>query len=261
MSPSKKITIRVNPSRAKLVIRAREKRHYVCANCRNQYVSFFYFCPQCLGVVASSIKDFASLEIIDIQQERAADLAQTLKGLSGQDDFDFEKAFHSLPWMMIQKTDTAVLEEWKQALEALSAKVEITPAEISTKKKNRRMRQPLFPADAPLPFYFSAGLTRGMRMISTNIQNASVRLQWIGMVLAAFQLLERFYKQSPNLRILFPDYLYNIDMELQETVHLFQSPRKIEEERLLEAIAKLKDLFSGMESEIRTVTDQIQEQL
>ncbi len=50
-------------------------------------------------------------------------------------------------------------------------------------------------------------------------------------------------------------------MELQEAVHIFQPVQKIEEERLLHAIAKLKESFHQMESEIRTVTDQIQEQL
>ncbi len=261
MSTPKKIKIQVRPSPGKLVIRAREKQSYTCMHCANRYLSFYYFCPQCLGQIASTNKELASLKIIAIPPERATDLAQTLKSLAGREDFDFEKAFQTLPWTMIHETDAAVLEEWKQSLEAMKAGVEVAAADSTSKKKSRKTAAPLFSADAPLPLYCPPTLEKGLRAVGAAIQNASIRLQWVETVLAGFQLLERFYKQDPNLRILFPDFLYRIELESGEAVRAFHATRKTDEESFLKVTTKLKGLFHQMETEIQAVTAQIEEQL
>lgn len=239
-------------------LKIREKIVYQCKECKNRYYSYYYFCPQCLGEVSSPAQHTAILQILSCptDQSEAVDL---LKKLSGNNDFDFVKAFQFLPWTCMLNTDPAVLQHWKECLEAQNFSVEILPVAPETKKKRRKPYPPLFETPAPFPNLFSASISKALRKTAQAIPMAAARLEWADTVLLSFKILEGLYKHHTG-RILFYDFIFQIEEQLGEFLQDFAASKWSETEFLKRNVT-LKASFEQMDAEVQEVRRQVQEQL
>jgi hypothetical protein len=254
-----KIQIRRSPPTSKnSPLKIREKIVYQCKECKNRYYSYHFFCPQCLGEVTSPAQHTAVLQILSCPSDQS-EAVDVLKKLSGKKDFDFVKAFQVLPWPCMLSTDPAILQHWKECLEAQNFSVEILPAVPEPKKKRRKPHPALFETPAPFPSLFSAALSKGIRKTSQAIPMAAARLQWVDTVLLSFKILEGLYKH-PTGRILFYDFIFKIEEQLGEFLQEFAGSRWPEAE-FLKRNARLKASFEQMDAEVQEVRQQVQEQL
>jgi hypothetical protein len=254
-----KIQIRRSPPASKnSLLKIREKVVYQCKECKNRYYSYYYFCPQCLGEVSSPVQHTAVLQILSCpsDQSEAVDL---LTKLSANNDFDFVKAFQFLPWTCMVNTDPAILQHWKECLEAQNFSVEILPAVPQTKKKRRKIHPPLFETPAPFPALFTAPILNAIRKTANAIPMASARLQWVDTVILSFKILEGLYKHHTG-RILFFDFIFQIEEQLDEFLRDFAGSKWSEAE-FLKRNAKMKASFDQMDAEVQEVRQQVQEQL
>ncbi len=254
-----KIHIRRSPQISKTApIKIREKVVYQCKDCKNRYHAYYYFCPQCLGEVASPAEHTSVLQILSCPPDQIEAIG-LLKKLSGKNDFNFEKAFEALPWICMVSTDPAILQHWKECLEAQNFSVEILPSPPENKKKRRKLHPPLFETPAPFPRLFPAPVSNAIRKTAQAIPMASTRLQWVDTVLLSFKILEGLHK-NPTGRILFYDFIFQIEEQLREFLQEF-ARSKWPEEELLKQNGKLRASFERMDAEVQEVRQQVQEQL
>ena len=239
-------------------VRVREKNLYSCKECGNKYYSFHFFCPQCLGEVSAHSKHVAVLQIVSCPADKET-VIDLLKKLSENQNFDFEKALRSLPWICMSNTDPAILLHWKECLEAQRVTAEILSELHPPKKGKKKPHPPLFPNNAPFPCYFTTSITEALRKTTTTIPLASYKLRWAEVVLQAFTILEGLYKNHTG-RILFYDFIFQIEEQFREFMESFGS-RKWSEAEFVKKADKLKHSFERMESEILEVRKQVEESL
>jgi hypothetical protein len=266
MSLLNKIKVRIKsrrqrPTPVPIQIEVREKEVFLCRGCSNRYHTHFRFCPECLGELYPAHPRTAGLLIVTVMKERIAELEQVLKSISGRKDFDFQKSLRSLPWLMIGGTDPAVLLHWQNVLNAEKVKSEIR--EIRSEKKLRMLkpRPPLYASGAPLPFFFSPATEAEVRTVSRQIQDPALRMKFVEIVLTGFGIVEGFYTKTPGNRILFSDFLYQIDHDLIEFCRNFHTYLKSRYHELEPALDKLKSQIVQMESEIHEVQKHVESQL
>jgi hypothetical protein len=239
-------------------IKVREKTLYYCKDCGNRYYSYYFFCPQCLGEVSSSMQDTSLLQIVSAPEERA-EAVELLKKLSADEEFDFEKALTSLPWNCMMNTDRAILEHWKEYLEAEKFRIEIFAAPPQSKAKRRKPFRPLFASSAPYPAFLSPSMTTRMREVARQCPTASAKLRWVETVSLLATVLEGLYKH-PSGRVLFYDFIFAIEEQLREFLGNFSTGRWKEQD-FLTRNEKLKKAAQQMQTEIEAVRQQVQEQL
>ncbi len=242
-------------------IEVREIEVFVCRSCHNRYHAHHWYCPQCLGEVFPITPHLASLRIVAIPEERMGDLAVILQALSGRKDFEYLKAFHALPWTMIEGTDRSILQHWKEVLISEKSDAEIQTQPDQKKKLGKRTRPSLFKSGAPLPFFLSPATQSEVRAVSKSLQNPAIRLNWVETVLTGHRIVEGFYKRNPAGRILFSDFLFQIDHDLYECCRDYHTYYRMREEELSTALQKIKERFASMEAEIHEVRKQVESQL
>lgn len=261
MTSSKKLEIHVRPTASlnSPNVTAREKTIYHCSNCKNKYYSFHYFCPQCLGIVASDRKRQTALRVMSFPLTRKEELAQLIERLSDKKAADVEQALNSPPRILFDQSEPEILAQWQEVLQAEDVRCEIIAADNTIKPKTRK-RAPLFTQDVPLPSFMTREVETAARATALKIGNPAIRMKWVEVVLGSFSLIENAYKRYTNIRVLFPDYLYKIEEQLFEASNEFD-PRRGNEQDLLKRIEKLLAQLAQMESEIAIVRDRITEQL
>ena len=262
MSPHRiKIRIRQKIDSAnRLRIDVKEKTIYVCKSCDNRYYSLHFFCPQCLGELAPTQPQVASLNILSVPRGREDEISAVLKQLSGKEEFDFSKALRSLPWIMMADIDSGLIQHWKEILEAEMAELEVR-AFAPDKGRRRKTAPPLFSGHAPLPFFLKPRVLSAVRAVSKKLTNSGLRAKWIEAVLLASNILDYFYKKEPASRILFPDYLFQVEHLLQEATRDYQSGNKNDEMEFAAAIGRLRSSLQHIESEMHAVKRQVEDQL
>lgn len=261
MSRPKKLKIEVRPlaSPSTLRITAKEKNIFICQNCGNKYYDFHYFCPQCLGRIHSSERPQAALRIVAVPEEQEASAAAWMKTLSGNATYEFVKALHHLPFVLFEQSDQAVAEEWNEALHIEAIQCEIFQTVEAPRK--RRKYPPLFASNAPLPCYISTTLNELVRQVGTQIQNPAIRVQWAEAVIGGHKIIEFCYKEDRTLRVLFADYLFQIQQKMEENAKELQGPYKEREEAFAPAIRRMQSEFRRMEKEIANVRKTVRQQL
>lgn len=242
-------------------IEVREKEVFICKNCRNHYNSHFWYCPQCLGEVQALQPTSSQLRILSIPETQLGELEAVLQTLSGIKDYEYQKAFRALPWIMISQTDHSVLQHWREVLVAEKIEAEIQPNSEPKKSLTRKMKPPIFKSGAPLPFFLSPATQSEVRAVSKVLQNASVRIKWVECVLIGHRIVESFYKRNPGSRILFSDFLFQIDQDLHDCCRDYYTYYRAREDELGGAVEKLKNRFAGMEAEIHEIRKQVESQL
>lgn len=253
-----KIQIRRRPASPKTgPVRVREKTIYSCRECGNKYYSCYFFCPQCLGEVVSASAQSAVLQIVSSDAD-ALSAAELFKKFSENQQFDFEKAFQSLPWNCMLESDPAILQRWKECLEAQKIRAEILSGTPPAAKKRKKPYPPLYLSNAPFPRFFPSSLSHDVRKIARVIPIAGARLQWAETVLLAFNIVEGLYKHQTGM-ILFYDIILKIEQELRGMTESYE-PRW-SEQRFLKRLQNLRDSLDRMAAEIQEVRDQVQERL
>jgi hypothetical protein len=241
-------------------IEVREKEVFICKNCRNHYNSHFWYCPQCLGEVQPLQPTSSELRILSIPETQMGELEAVLQALSGIKEYEYQKSFRSLPWTMISQTDRAILQHWREVLVAEKVEAEIQP-NSEPKKSLRKVKPPIFKAGAPLPFFLSPATQSEVRAVSKVLQNIAVRMKWVEVVLIGHRIVESFYKRFPGSRILFSDFMFQIDQDLHDCCRDYYTYYRAREEELGDAVEKLKNRFVGMEAEIHEIRKQVESQL
>jgi hypothetical protein len=255
-----KIEVRRRPGDSRSArITVREKTIYVCKQCGNRYYSYHFFCPQCLGHVASSAKQSSLLRITSCSAEEAPEVQALLGKLSGMEDFNWGSKLKNLPWLCMKESDPAILRIWKESLEVLGTGVELLNSIPPSKRKRLREQPPLFARDAPYPQFLPAVLTMEIRTIAGNLPTPSLRLHWGETAALAMNLLERIHRKQSE-RVLFVDFVYEIEESLREFTSRFSTP-KISETAFEKQNARLAAALHRMESEMDAVREQIQNQL
>lgn len=262
MSPIKKLKISIRPATAgeRIEIHAAERAFFLCSDCHNKYNQFHFYCPQCLGEVRPNHPEQRSLSILSMTKNRLEESAQLLMRLSGNGEFPYQKAFDSLPWIMIADTDATVLAQWREVLETEGMKVAVAPFDPK-KRKRFRAAGPLFEKNAPLPCFLAGETIQRVRAIAKTIKNPAISLKWVDAVLTAHRILEGFYMREPGRRILFSDFLFKVEADLQECVKRYDSSYHSREDEFAEQALKLKVGFEAMEAEMEAVRRQVEEQL
>jgi hypothetical protein len=257
----KKLKINVRPAPAdKVEIHATERILFLCSDCHNKYYQFHFFCPQCLGDVKPNQAERRKLSITTVAKNKIGELEQLLIRLSGNSSFAYQKALASLPWAMIGDGDPTVIAQWREVLEAEGATVAVEPFDPKKKKKFLEAG-PLFEKDTPLPYFLPTTTTQGVKTVAKNINNSVIRLKWVEAVLTAHHIVEGFYKRDPGQRILFSDFLFKIEADLDECVKRHGLYFQTHEEEFPEHIAKLMASVQGMAAEMEAVRRQVEEQL
>jgi hypothetical protein len=210
--------------------------------------------------VAAEHPKQADLKLVSVPKDRKPEVVALLATLTGHSDYDFAGALQSPPWTLMRKTELAILQEWKQVLDAAGTKVIIE--ESSAISPNRKKTAaPIFDSDAPPPGFLPPAITAGIRSVGASLSNASIRLKWVEAVTKAFAILESFYKSDPSGRILFSDFLLQIEQQFHEAVSKFHSRYKKHQEGFAETILKLRNSLEKMESEIQAVRSHVEQQL
>jgi hypothetical protein len=242
-------------------IEVREKEVFICKNCRNHYNSHFWYCPQCLGEVQPLQPSSSELRIVSIPETQLGELEAVLQALSGIKEYEYQKAFRSLPWIMIAQTDRSILQHWREVLLAEKVEAEIQPNSDQKKKLSRRVKLPIFKSGAPLPFFLSPATQSEVRAVSKVLQDPLIRMKWVEAVLIGHRIVESFYKRNPGSRILFSDFLFQIDQDLHDCCRDYYTYYRAREDELGTAVEKLKNRFAGMEAEILEIRKQVESQL
>jgi hypothetical protein len=242
-------------------IEVREKEVFICKNCRNHYNSHFWYCPQCLGEVQPLQVTSSELRILSIPETQFGELEAVLQTLSGIKEYEYQKSFRSLPWIMISQTDRAILQHWREVLVAEKVEAEIQPNSEPKKTSLRKAKPPIFKSGAPLPFFLSPATQSEVRAVSKVLQDISVRMKWVEVVLIGHRIVESFYKRFPGSRILFSDFMFQIDQDLHDCCRDYYTYYRAREEELGDAVEKLKNRFIGMEAEIHEIRKQVESQL
>jgi len=253
-----KIEVRAVNSPSSIRISAKEKDIFTCDNCGNKYYAFYYFCPQCLGAVHSTERQQSALRIIAIQSHDVAGANGWIKMLTGA-EADFAKALQHLPFTFLDRSNSVIAQEWKNALAVEQIQSEVFPSGESTKKKAKYA--PLFASNAPLPHFLPASTETGAREAAKLFQNASARMQWVDGVLTGFKIVQLCYKEDPTLRVLFADFLFQIPQRLDEAINALKGTYKDHEEAYVPAIRKMTGDFRRMEKEIENVRRTVRQQL
>ena len=254
-----KIKIRRNgPSSKTGPVRVREKTIYRCNECNNRYYSYHFFCPQCLGELIPAAAPTTALQILSSSPEPEA-VADLMRKLSEIQQFDFEKALQSLPWICMLNSDTAILQHWKECLEAQKLHVEIFSPAPAPNKRKRKPHAPLYQSNAPHPNFLPSSITQGVRKLARSLPLASARLRWAETILLSFNILEGLYKNHTG-RILFYDIIFKIEEQVRDFIESYGSLRWSEAE-FLKRNDRLRASFEQMAAEIQEVRQQVQEQL
>lgn len=240
---------------APLLIRVREKNQCICRDCRNRYDSYYFFCPQCLGVVQSVSGVRSSLILHSVPAEKHKIYEHLFTMLAGRQVPEAVKAMRSLPWTVMIDTDRVVLERWKEALEVDGAKVEIH----SSSSKGRR-HSPIFASEAPPPYFWNPELISDLRKVSSLLVNPAVRIALAEVVLEAHDVAQNLHRHHPD-RILFADLPIRIEQLLQEIVRKFFSYYRTRERNFPKALGKTMDSIHRIKTEIQEVQDRVNEQL
>ncbi len=243
------------------LVEVREKEVFICRDCRNHYHAHYWYCPECLGEVQPLRPSPAELRILSIPETQMGELEAILQALTGIKDYEYQKAFHSLPWTMISQTDHCVLQHWKEVLLAEKVETKIQPKSDPKKKLGRKTKPPIFKSGAPLPFFLSPATQSEVRAVSKVLQNTAVRMKWVETVLIGHGIVESFYKRNPAGRILFSDFLFQIDHDLNECCRDYYTYYRAREDELASALEKLKSRFAEMEAEILEIRKQVESQL
>jgi hypothetical protein len=254
-----KIEVRAVNSPSTIHITAKEKHVYVCRNCGNRYYSFYHFCPQCLGIITSLEAARMGVRIVSIPAEKVSQSNSWIGTLSGEKERDLSKALQHLPFILLERSDAGVVQEWKEALEVEEIQSEIF--ESLPAKKQKAKYSPLFATNAPLPHFLPASLENGVREIARLMRNAAVRLQWVEGVIAGFKIIDLCYKGDPTLRVLFADFLFQIQQRLEQSVEALQGSYKSREEAFVPMIRKMTAEFRRMEKEIENIRRTVRQQL
>jgi hypothetical protein len=249
---------RSSPSARSGPIKVREKTIYHCKECKNKYYSYHFLCPQCLGELSSGSPATTALQIRS-SPEAPDSVADLLRKLSENQQFDFDKALESVPWVCMLNSDPAILQHWKDCLEAQKAKVEVFLPTIPTKSRRRKPHPPLYAANAPYPSFLPSAISEGVRQIARSLPNASAKLRWAETILLSFGILEGLYKNHTG-RILFYDIIFNIEEQIREFIESHASFR-LSEPEFLKRNERLRASFEKMAVEIQEVRQQVQEQL
>lgn len=242
-------------------IEVREIEVFACRSCHNRYHAHHWYCPQCLGEVFPIKPNLACLKILSIPEGRSGDVASVIQALTGRKDYEYMKAFSSLPWTMIDQTDRSILQHWKEVLIAEKVEAEIQPQHDPKKKIARKPKPSLYKSGAPLPFFLSPATQSEVRAVSKLLQNPSIRLKWVETVLTGHRIVESFYKRNPASRILFSDFLFQIDHDLHECCRDYHTYFRMREDELSATLEKIKQRFTSMEAEIHEVRKQVESQL
>lgn len=257
----KKLKINIRPAPAEHVqIHAAERILFLCSDCHNKYYQFHFFCPQCLGDVKPNQLERRTLSITAVRKNKVGELEQLLIRLSGNSSFAYQKALGSLPWIMIGDGDPTVMAQWREVLEAEGATVTVEPFDPKKKKKFLGAGA-LFEKDAPLPYFLSASTTGGVKTVAKSIKNPAIRLKWVDAVITTHRSVEGFYKRDPGQRILFSDFLYKIESDLNECVKKYGLYFQTHEDEFTAQIEKLMSSVQAMEDEMEAVRRQVEEQL
>ena len=254
-----KIEVRAVNSPSSIRITTKEKQVFTCDSCGNKYYAFYYFCPQCLGAVHSTEKQQTGLRIIAIGTHELPQAVDWIKMLIGASDTALGKPLQHLPFTLLEKSDHAIAQEWKNALAVEQIQSEVFQAGESPKKKPKYA--PLFASNAPLPHYLPASVEGGAREVAKLFQNASARMQWVEGVLAGFGIIPLCYKEDPTLRVLFADFLFQIPQRLEEANNALKGTYRGREEAFVPAIRKMTADFRRMEKEIENVRRTVRQQL
>jgi len=86
-------------------------------------------------------------------------------------------------------------------------------------------------------------------------------MKWVETVLIGHGIVESFYKRNPAGRILFSDFLFQIDHDLHECCRDYYTYYRAREDELASALEKLKSRFAEMEAEILEIRKQVESQL
>lgn len=262
MTHPKKLKIQVRGiSTPGIKITARERKVYICSGCSNRYYAFHYFCPQCLGYTRNAASMLCTLRLLSFPAEKQQSLIDLMKVLSGQPAFDFHRALRSLPWIIFERGDPAILEEWKLALETEQAQLEITPIEETSRSTKTKKAMRLVPGDAPLPRFLGPKMDPAVREIAKHIHDSSVRLLWCEIVLMAFRIVESFYKQDPAGRLLFSDLIFKIEEDLLLAIREYNGYYKYHEVEFAEVLEGIQSSIGEKHSEIREIKDQVRQRL
>jgi hypothetical protein len=260
MTLFKRLAIRVTRRRRtvgrQVKVTVKEKDFYQCSVCNNRYASSHFFCPQCLGEVRSGTGTLYSLTLDRVPKERIDEIFQLIGGLAGGMAENFRKSLRR-PWKIFDRSDLGVLQQWREVFEAEKLKAAIEPAE----REGKNRKGPLFTSAAPLPRFFSAATEEQIRLAGKTIQNAGVRLRWVEVVVMALQILEHCYKRRPADRILFTDYLFQIDQRLLEAAKDLQSSYKNREEDLVQVVDSIRTSVQQMATDMEEVRKQVDAQL
>jgi hypothetical protein len=248
---------RSSPSSKSGPVKVREKTIYHCKECNNKYYSYHFLCPQCLGELISASSARIGLQILSCPAPDS--VADLFRKLSENQQFDFDKALQSLPWIVMLNSDPAILQHWKECLEAQKVEVEIFLPSIPTKTRKRKQHPPLYSANAPYPSFLPFTITEGVRKIARSVPLASAKLHWTETVTFSYSILEGLYKNHTG-RILFYDIIFKIEEQIREFIDSYGSFRWSEAE-FLKRNERLKASFERMAVEIQEVRQQVQEQL
>ena len=254
-----KIKIRQGSSSPKTgPVRVREKAIYRCSECNNRYYSYHFFCPQCLGNLIPVQPTTLALRILSCPSP-ADSVVDLLRKLSENQDFDFDKAIQSLPWSCMLNSDVAILQHWKECLEAQKVQLEIFLPTPPSSKRKRKPHPPLYTSGAPYPNFLPSAISESIRKTARSMPMASAKLHWAETVLISFNILEGLYKNHTG-RILFYDIIFKIEEQLRDFMESYGSLQWSEDE-FLKRNDRLKASFEQMAAEIQEVRQQVQEQL
>lgn len=238
----------------------REKVTYNCGSCRNTYYDYHIYCPQCLGEVMPLHPAPSVLTVMSVPPGKTVEIATLLAALTGVKNFAFQKALESLPWIMIRGTEDCVLRQWKEVLDAEKVEVEIV-AGGPPAKRGWRGKASVYTSEAPAPRFLNETTTGGVRRVARSLKDPLLRMKWVETVLAGFRIIEDFYKRNPTHRVLFSDFLFQIDQALQEAVKDYDSVFQSSEAGMRSRIEKTREAFDAMAAEIQEVLQRVEERL
>lgn len=241
-------------------ISIKEKDPYVCTECRNRYECPHFFCPQCLGQIRSGSEKLYALLVPAVPEGRIHEIWQLIQALSGDKDRDFRKSLKKRS-KLFDRSDLAVLNEWKDVLQAEQLEVVLEPVEEGKKRKVLARDNTIFSSPASLPRFLSPATDEHVRTVAKSISHAGVRMQWVEVVLLASRMIEHCYKRKPSDRVIFSDYLFQMDQRLLEAARDFPAYYRARPEEFGKVVESLKNRFQQMEADMQAVRQQVDAQL
>ncbi|HSP06502.1 MAG TPA: hypothetical protein VLR94_04955, partial [Acidobacteriota bacterium] len=118
-----------------------------------------------------------------------------------------------------------------------------------------------YASGAPPPHFFQDSTAERVRHVAQSLRDPLLRLSWVETVLAGLHMIEDFFKRHPTHRLLFSDFLFHIEQDLQDAAKDYDALFKASEGEMTRRIAEIKSRFDEMAREIREVRQQVEERL